>query len=71
MASLPVMGLWANNHLGERGLFAYLSSSLVLPKNYVPFADETEAAYDEGGWLAEGIQLELLEPTEYEIIQER
>jgi hypothetical protein len=35
------MGLLANNHLGERGLFAYLSSSLVLRKNYVPFGAVT------------------------------
>jgi hypothetical protein len=34
---LPVMGLLANNHLGERGLFAYLSSRHGLLKNYVPF----------------------------------
>jgi len=43
MASLPVMGLLANNHLGERGLFAYLSSPVALPKNYVPFGDVTDA----------------------------
>jgi len=42
MASLPVMGLLANNHLGARGLFTYLSSSLVLRKSYVPFVDVTE-----------------------------
>src|SRR5689334_10864065 len=37
------MGLLANNHLGERGLFAYLSSRLGLLKNYVPFGDVPEA----------------------------
>jgi len=37
------MGLLANNHLGERGLFAYLSSRHGLLKNYVPFVDVTDA----------------------------
>jgi hypothetical protein len=49
MASLPVMGLLANNHLGERGLFAYLSSSLVLRKNYVPFVSSSEDGITEAG----------------------
>lgn len=31
------MGLLANNYLGERGLFTYLSSRHGLLKNYVPF----------------------------------
>jgi hypothetical protein len=38
------MGLLANNHLGERGLFAYLSSRHGLLKNYVPFVSSAEAA---------------------------
>lgn len=43
MASLPVMGLLVNNHLGERGLFAYVDSTCGFATNYVPFGDVTEA----------------------------
>jgi hypothetical protein len=42
-ASLPVIGLLANNHLGERGLFAYLSSGGRLAAIYVPFVTSTAA----------------------------
>jgi hypothetical protein len=41
MASLPVMGLLANNHLGERGLFAYVDSPSRFATNYVTFVTST------------------------------
>ena len=42
MASLPVMGLLANNHLGERGLFAYVDLKCGVATIYVPFVTSTE-----------------------------
>ena len=74
MASLPVMGLLANNHLGERGLFAYLSSRHGLLKNYVPFdlpaqglAAEpgTVYAYTGLGYMVAGRIAELVTGKEY------
>jgi len=48
------MGLLANNHLGERGLFAYLSSRHGLLKNYVPFVDETGDGIADFFYAAQG-----------------
>ena len=44
MASLPVMGLLANNHLGERGLFAYVDLKCGVATIYVPFVSSADAA---------------------------
>jgi len=45
MASLPVMGLLANNHLGERGLFAYVDLKCGVATIYVPFVDVPVAVW--------------------------
>ena len=60
MASLPVMGLLANNHLGERGLFAYVDSTCGFTTNYVPFVTSTWGTKTHGRGKPENVPFPTL-----------